>query len=247
MLRSVITRATIVAMAVAAPGSVLAQGGDGFLFKEPRAAIKFETGYGFQMAQGDLFDEVIAIHTLDRRDFDSPYLGGEIAFRASERWEVALGVGYQSSSKRSEFRRYIGSDDLPIEQVTELRLVPVVASAKYYLAPRGRKIGRFAWIPETVVPFVGAGLGFVSYRFEQSGEFVDYDTLDIFYDRYTTERSTFLARGSAGVDVSIGRQFVLTGEARYSYGRGSLDQDFSGFGNIDLDGLQLVGGISVRF
>lgn len=239
--------ALVGALATLAPVGLTAQGGDGYLFQEPRVALKFETGYGFQRAQGDVFDFAVDRFTLGRRDFDSPYLGGEIGIRLAEQWDLAFGVGHQSSSTQSESRPYLGTDGLPILQVTELRLVPVVASAKYYLLPRGRKIGRFAWIPETVVPFVGAGLGIMSYRFEIEGEFVDDDTLDIYFDRLSSEGNTLLARASAGVDVTIGRQFVLTGEARYGYARAPLDRDWSDFGDIDLDGLQLVGGISVRF
>lgn len=230
-----------------APGALAAQGGDGYMLKEPRVSLKFEAGYGFQRAQGDVFDYSVDRFTLGRRDFDSPYLGGEIGIRLDEQWDIALGVGHQSSSAQSESRPYIGTDGLPIEQVTELRLLPVVASAKYYLLPRGRKIGRFAWIPETIVPFVGAGLGIMSYRFEQEGEFVDDESLDIYFDRLLSEGNAFLARASAGVDLSVGRQLVLTGEARYGYSRAPMDFDFSGFDDIDLDGFQLVGGISVRF
>ena len=248
MRRSTIIRAVAAALvAVAAPSAVQAQGGDGFLFKEPRVSLKFETGYGFQRAQSDIFDFVVEEHTLERSDFSSPYLGGELAIRVDRQLDVALSVGFQQSSTLSEFRDYIGADDLPIEQVTELRMVPVVGSVRYYLKPRGRSIGRFAWVPETVVPYVGAGVGVMSYRFEQDGEFVDFETLDIFYDRFTTEHSTFLARAAAGVDVTVGRQFVVNAEARYHYARGPMGDDFSGFGDIDLDALQLTAGIAVRF
>ncbi|MDH3271536.1 MAG: hypothetical protein OEN56_09405 [Gemmatimonadota bacterium] len=248
MVRSGAVRASILALIFAASAAAVdAQGGDGFLFREPRVAIKFETGYGIQRAQSDIFDFVIEEHTLDRRDFDSPYIGGEVSIKVAPRWDIAFAAGFQSASTLSEFREFVDQDDLPIEQVTELRLIPVTAAAKYYLRPRGRSIGRFAWIPESVVPFLSAGIGVVGYRFEQEGDFVDYETLDIFYDRFTTQKQTLLARGGAGVDVSIGRQFVLTGEARYGYARGELGADFSGFGDIDLDGLQLLAGVSVRF
>ncbi|MDX1646813.1 MAG: outer membrane beta-barrel protein [Longimicrobiales bacterium] len=243
----VVTMVLAVAFASAAPLAAQARAGDGFLFAQPRVSLKFETGYGFQRAQGDIFDFVIEEHTLERSDFSSPYFGGEIGFRVDERWDVAIGVGFQKSSTRSEFRDLIGTDGLPIEQVTELRLVPVVASAKYYLKPRGRSIGRFAWIPETVVPYVSGGVGMMSYRFEQDGEFVDYETYDIFYDNFRSERQTFLVRAAAGVDITVGERFVLNGEARYNYARGELSDDFSGFGDIDLDGLQLTAGISIRF
>lgn len=252
MRRTCRTRRTVAAavLGLALPGAVAAQaGGDGFLFKEPRVALRFETGYGFQRARGAIFDQVIGVHTLDRRDFDSPYLGGEIAFRVHEQWDVAFAVGYQASSTLSEYRLYVGTDDLPIEQITELRLVPAVVSGKHYLKPRGRAIGRFAWIPETVVPYLGAGIGVMSYRFAQEGEFVDESDpgLPIFRDRLTSERATFLARATAGLDLAVGERFVVSGEARYHYARGTLDEDFSGFEDIDLDGLQLVAGVSIRF
>ena len=35
---------------VAVPGVLSAQGGDGFLFNQPRATLKFESGYGWQTA-----------------------------------------------------------------------------------------------------------------------------------------------------------------------------------------------------
>ena len=248
--RAVASVATLFALAaVAAPRPIEAQGGDGFMFKEPRVALKFETGYGFQRAQSPLFDDVIGRFTLDRRDFDSPYLGGELGVRVNEQIDIAISVGHQSASTLSEYRDFVGTDDLPIEQVTELRLIPALVSAKYYLKPRGRSIGRFAWVPEKVVPYVGAGIGLMSYRFEQDGEFVDESDpgLPIYNDFLSTARNAFLARAAAGVDLALGTQFVLSGEARYNYSRGPLTNDFSGFGDIDLDGLQLVAGVSVRF
>ena len=248
MRRDTMIRAVVAALvAVAAPAAVQAQGGDGFLFSEPRVSLKFETGYGFQRAQSDIFDFVIEEHTLERSDFSSPYLGGEVAFRVDPQLDLGLSIGFQQSSTLSEFREYVGEDGLPIEQVTELRMVPVVGTVRYYLKPRGRTIGRFAWVPETVVPYVGAGVGVMSYTFEQEGEFVDFETLDIFVDRFRTDRSTFLARAAAGVDLTLGRQFVVNAEARYHYARGPMGDDFSGFGDIDLDALQLTAGIAIRF
>lgn len=230
------------------PAPALGQGGgDGFLFDQPRIGLKFETGYGFQFAQNEIFDFLVTQHTLDRGDFDSPYIGGELAVRVSERWDVAIGVGYQSSSERSEFREFVGTDDLPIQQLTELEIIPVVVTAKYYPTGRGRSIGRFAWIPQTFSPFVSGGIGVASYRLFQDGEFVDFETLDIFQETFVTDRQAFLARAAAGLEIAVGRQFALSGEARYSWARSPLGEDYAGFGDIDLDGIQLVAGIAVRF
>ena len=234
-------------ISLGAPGAAAAQSADGFLFKQPNVAVKFETGYGFQRASSEIFDFVTTEHTLERDDFDAPYIGGEIAVRLHEQVDLTLSIGYQGSSKLSEFRDFVGTDDLPIEQVTELRIVPAVVGVKYYLQPRGRSIGRFAWVPTDLVPYVGAGIGVASYRFEQYGEFIDFDTFDIFYDEFVSEQDAFLARAVAGLDYSLSERFLLSAEGRYGWASSEMGRDFVDFDNIDLDGLQLVVGIAVRF
>jgi len=245
-------RAGVVALWIAVGSAVCsqavaAQGGDGYLFKAPRVSVTFESGYGFQRANSDLFDFVIDKHTIDQRDFDSPYFGGELGVRLSEHWDVALSVGYQSSRTLSEYRDFIGTDDLPIEQTTELRQIPAVASVKFYPWERGRTLGRFAWVPRTVSPYVGGGIGFVSYRFEQTGEFVDEETFDIFYDSLVSTGEGFLGRAVAGMDISLGKQFLFTVEGRYTWASSEVSGGYSGFDRIDLDGLQVIGGLGIRF
>jgi hypothetical protein len=236
------------AAAFAAPGLLVAQGGPGFLFRDPHGSIRLETGYGLQLANSDIFDFYHDELTVSRKDFDAPYLGAEIAARVGQRWDVAVGVGFSRSSKASEFRDWVDNNENPIEQVTALRTVPVTLSAKYYLAERGRSVGRFAWVPNTVTPYVGAGVGVVSYRFEQTGDFVDFASLDIFYDQYVSTGQAALLRGLAGVSVSLGGQFELTGEARYQHAQGELGNRFDEFDDsLDLSGVQGVIGIAIRF
>lgn len=234
------------ALAVGATGAT-AQGGPGYLFGEPNVTVKFESGYAFQRAQSELFDDAIERFTIERDDFDSPYFGGEVAVRLTERWDVGVGIGFQKTSIQSESRPYVGTDDLPIRQTTELRQIPVAISAKYYPLERGRSLGRFAWVPRTFAPFLGAGVGAVNYRFEQSGEFVDDETLDIYFDRFVSDRTGFLARAAAGVNVSLGKQFLFTMEGRYSFGSAPVSGSYEGYDRVRLDGLQLIGGLGIRF
>jgi hypothetical protein len=237
----------IACLAVATPGEVLAQGGDGFLYKEPTLTVKFETGYGFQQASSDIYDFLMTEHTLDARDFDGPYLGGELGIRLSNTVDIALAVGYQQSSTQSEFREWVDQDNLPINQVTELTQIPATASLKFYPFGRGHSLGRFAWVPRTISPFIGAGVGLISYDLRQQGDFVDYETYDVFFDTFDSDDDAFLARASAGFNISLSNQFLFTVEGRYGWSDGDLDGDFIGFEQIDLDGLQLIGGLAVRF
>ena len=148
----------------------------------------------------------------------------------------------------SEFRDWVDLDDLPIEQETTLQRVPLTLGLKWYLGDRGRAIGRFAWIPEDVNAYVGAAGGVTFYRFEQEGDFVDYETLDIFFDTFTMTGSTPTAHLYAGVDYSLFPNLLATLEGRYAWSKAvDMSGDFVGFEPMDLSGLQASVGFSVRF
>lgn len=118
---------------------------------------------------------------------------------------------------------------------------------RYYLTPSGRSLGRLAWVPTRVAPYVTAGVGSVWYKFKQSGDFVDYKTLDVFH---TTLESTSWAPagyGAAGVDYSLSARVGVVSEARYDYARARMGDDFAGFDRIDLSGISATIGLSFRF
>jgi hypothetical protein len=222
-------------------------GGDGYLFSPPRVHLELETGYGLQLAGGQLFDQVLADHTLGGRDFDSPLIGAELGVRITERWDLGFSIGLQESRASSEYTEWVDQDDQPIEQVTKLRLVPAVVSVRYYLNDRGRKVGSFAWIPERFTPFVGLGAGVLSYRFQQRGDFIDFQTFGVHRDDLVSEGSTTMARATAGATWAFHRQLFLSAEGRWAWARGDVGGDFQGFDAMHLDGLQLALGFGVYF
>lgn len=229
------------------PVEALAQGGDGFLFKRPSVQLSIRGDYFVPRAGSDIFDFTRSQLTVEKSDFNTAGIGAEIAVRASERIDVALNFGYGRSEILSEFRDFVGTDDLPILQTTEFTRVPVTANVKVYLVDRGRTVSRFAWIPTKVAPYVGGGAGIVWYEFVQDGEFVDFNNLDIFVDRLSSSGTSATGQVFLGLDLSLGGNWVLTGEGRYSFGSAEMDRTFfEGFDNIDLNGLQLTVGIGVR-
>ncbi len=136
---------------------------------------------------------------------------------------------------------------MPITQENGLSQLPATIGVKYFPVPRGRALGRFAWVPRTVTPFIGGSIGLVSYDFEQIGEFIDYESLDIFYDDFVSDGEAFLARASAGLNISISPQFLFSLEGRYNWADANMDGDYFGFDPINLDGFQVLGGLAVRF
>jgi outer membrane protein W len=184
---------------------------------------------------------------VNRSDFNSFTGGLDFNFRIAPRFDVVVGGSYAGSKTPSEFRDFVDQNNLPIQQTTKFQRVPLTVSLKAYLVPPGRSFGRFAWVPSRVAPWVGVGGGAEWYKFEQTGDFVDFQTSDIFSDVYTSSGWSPEAHAMAGVDVSLSPRFFLTGEGRYSWAKTSMSNDFAGFNKIDLSGLSATVGIGVRF
>ncbi len=225
--------------------------GSGFAFKRPTATLGVRLGYALPRAGSEIFDFTREQLTIDKSDFNALSFGGELGIRAIERLDVALNLGYEKSDARSEFRDWVDSDDLPIEQNTRFTRIPFTLGVKAYPLERGRRISSLAWIPKRWAPYFGAGAGVVWYRFEQVGDFVDFETLEVFFSEFESRGSSPLAYLSAGVDVSLGPHWLVTGETRYAWASTwastEMDRDFVGFDNIDLAGLRMTAGFSVRF
>lgn len=239
---------TILLAALVLPTPLRAQtGGDGFLFYEPRVSLVVRGGLGVPTTNSQVFSFVRDELTLGRSDFNAGTVGADLAVRVGPRVDIAVGVLYSGTRSRSEFRNWLDQNNLPIEQTTVFERMPVTASLRYYLTARGRRIGRLAWIPERLAPYVGLGAGAMWYRFRQTGDFVDFQTLNVFGDRYESSGWTLTAHGIAGTEISLGSRFYVTGEARYAWSRAEMGRDFVGFDRIDLSGAYATAGVAVRF
>lgn len=221
--------------------------GDGFLFQRPVGAFVVRGGFASTMAGGDLYSFLTDQFTLSKADFRAPALAGDLLVRVAPRLDLDFGVAYSGSKKLSEFRHFVDLNDLPIQQTTSLARVPLTAGARLYLVPPGRSIGKFAWIPTKVVPYVGAGGGMMWYRLRQSGDFIDFATTDVFPDAFESSGWTSTAHALAGVDYSLSPRLALNGEARYTWAKASLGSDFTGFDGIDLSDIGITFGLNVRF
>ncbi len=238
------------AVALAAGSAVPARaqdGGNGFLFREPVVQFNVQGGYALATAGSDVFSFATDQLTLNKRDFSSATLAASLAFRATSRLDIAIEGAYMGRGAPSEFRNWVDNDDRPIEQTTDFRRIPITASAKFYLTPRGRSLGEFAWVPSRVAPYVGVGAGRMWYRFRQTGDFVDFQTLDVYADSYESSGWATTAHAKTGVDFTLTPHVGLTGELRYEYATGQLAHDFQGFDRIDLSGATATAGLFFRF
>jgi len=237
----------VAATAVAVTRPSLAQSaGDGFLFHAPVFTFGLRGGFDRASAGSDVFSFVTTQLTLSRRDFSSATFGTDLAIPVSRSNDIVFDAGLTSVSRRSEFRDWVDQNNLPIEQTTSLRRVPLTLGVRHYLSPRGRSIGRFAWIPAARTTYIGLGAGLMNYRFRQVGDFVDFQTLNILPDEFTSNAWTPVLHALAGAELSLGRFIMVTAEARYTWARGPMSRDYVRFNRIDLSGVSVTTGLSFR-
>src|SRR5688572_28849159 len=102
--------------------------GEGFLFDAPRWTLSLRGGFDQALGGSDIFDFVTDTLTLSRSDFRGFTFGADLAYSITSRVDIAVGASYVRSRKVSEFREYIGSDDLPINQTTTFSRLPLTAT-----------------------------------------------------------------------------------------------------------------------
>jgi hypothetical protein len=211
----------------------------------PRATIGVRGNWHMASAASDIFDFVTDQLTLEKSNFNTGSVGFEFTANVAPRVDIVGGMDLNRSRTPSEYRRLIDNRGLPIEQTTTLKQMNFTGSVKFALLPKGRNVSRLAWIPRTVVPYVGAGGGMGSYRFEQLGDFVDFQDNRVFSDFFSSRGWAPTAHVLGGTDVRVFNRMLVSFEGRYSWSKADLDRDFIDFEPIDLGGLKF--GVGFHF
>lgn len=218
-----------------------------FMLGRPRGSLGVRGNFVFAAGGSDIYDFVTDQLTLEKSNFNAPAVGAELAINIASRTDVMFAVELAKSATGSEYRDFIDGAGLPIQQTTSLRTVNIMVSGKFALTPRGRSISRFAWIPRTVTPYVGAGAGAVNYDFQQDGDFVDYQDNHVFTERFRAQGWAPSAHAFGGADVQLHNRLFLSIEGRYVWSAGDLGEDFIDFDPMDLSGFRFGAGFHVVF
>lgn len=219
-----------------------------FLLGRPRASVGVRGSWVKAGASSDLFDFVTKELSIDKSDFNTGSFGADVAVSVNERLDIVGGLDVNAMSHLSDYRLFEDNRGLPIQQTTELSQLNLTLSAKYSLLPRGRAISRLAWIPRTVVPYVGAGAGYGKYEFRQNGDFVDFDNGNrVFSDTFRSSGWAPTMHVLGGTDIRVYRHLIMSFEGRYSWSNADLSQDFIDFEPIDLGGFRFGAGLHIAF
>jgi opacity protein-like surface antigen len=248
-MRTVIALALVLASAGKAHAQQPVSPSPDFFFGRPDGSLALRGSWILARAGSDLFDFVQRELTIEEGNFDRAAFAADYGIAITPRADAVIGLEVNRASVPSEYRDLVDNNRRPIEQTTSLTELNLTGNVRFALTSRGREIGRFAWVPRGVVPYVGAGAGALWYRFEQSGDFVD--ALDprraIFTDTFRAQGWTPSAQVFAGVDVKLSGRWFLTLDGRYLWAAGALGNDFEGFDPIDLAGFRAGAGINILF
>ena len=231
--------------AAAAQTSASAPSSPDFMLGRPRATIGVRGNWHMASAGSDLYDFVTDQLTLEKSSFNTGSFALEFAGNLTPRVDLVAGMDLNRTRTPSEYRDFIDNRGMPIQQTTTLNQINFTGSLKFALLPKGRNISRLAWIPRTVVPYVGAGGGIGMYSFEQFGDFVDFQDNRIFADLFKSKGWAPIAQVFGGTDIQVFSKMLVSFEGRYSWSSAALDQDFIDFDPIDLGGAKF--GVGVHF
>lgn len=176
----------------------------------------------------DVLLENLTLFAFDIRDFNSMNTGVEWLISAGEYFDAGLGVGFYQRTVPSVYTDFINDDGSELFQDFRLRVVPLTAIIR--VIPFGRNTA--------VQPYFGVGVGLFNWRYSEVGEFIDFDTFDVFHGRFTASGRNVGGLMLGGFRVPVGDRFSAGLEVRYqsAIGRVGLDQGFLNE-RIDLGGI----------
>lgn len=221
------------------------------------SSVAVRLGFFSPRISSELWDENLDTFAVERSDFDAFIGGVELAVPVSRRVDVSVGVASATRTTTSNYLDFVRDDDTEIIQDIRLRDTPVTVGVRFlplrseerdrHRGRRDRRSSRAAYRPNRVNPYVSAGLGLHFYEYREEGEFIDFDTFDIFVDRFTDRGLALGGYVGGGVEFRVSRQILVFGEYRRHWASGEHGDDFEGFGPFDLDAHEVTGGIALRF
>jgi hypothetical protein len=218
-----------------------------FLIGQPHGLLAVRGGWLFANTGTDLYDFVTDRLTVDGQDFNTTSLSADFGISIGPRFDVLATLEQAETSIPSQYRDFVDTAGVEITQTTRREEWTISGSVRMALLPRGRRISRFVWVPRTFTPYVGVGGGAVKYDFQQFGSFVDFQSLRVFRDDFSSNGWAPSAHVLGGADLRLYRRLYLTTEARYTWSTGKLSADFVGFEPVGLGGLRTSAGLQIVF
>lgn len=226
--------ASLIAICLAAPASAQGNWQPGDF-----GSVRFRIGLFEPRADSAYWNEGFDVFTGSPSDFRDLGFGVDYLWRTSLHSGLLFGTGFYGGSTTQAYLDYVDADGYDIRHTTSLDTWDLSIAYVYRFGPR-------QW---TVTPYAGIGGGFLNWRLQESGYFIDFGDPQwpVVWADYRSSGWTWQALGLAGLDLPLSYRWSVFVEGRLRYSDAELGQDFSGIGTIDLSGYELALGFSWNF
>jgi opacity protein-like surface antigen len=175
---------------------------------------------------------------FDIDEFDSTTFGGDFAVSAGSFLEVGVSLNYTQSTVPSFNADIVEDDGSEIVMEMKQKIVPLALTAKLFPFTRDAKIQ----------PYLGGGVQFNRWQYTEVGEFLDYDTGDIFRDSFQDDGVETGPVYLAGIRFPIADSLLMGGEWRYATAKAELDPSLGFYGDsLDLGGHSWLFTVAYKF
>ncbi len=207
----------------------------------PRYGFSAYGGFRTLQIESQLFDSNEVDFGITDKDFASGRFGFELDYALLPMVEILVGFDTGSGETDGNYLDLVYEDGSEIEHSASLDMTEYLLGVRIRPRPEQR-----------LSPYVVAGLSLAGYRYSETGEFVDFETSDIFYDEFEERLSLPGFFVGAGLDFAIaqlpfGRRIDLFGEFRYARGGGEHEDGFAGFGDLTAGRTGGLFGVRMRF
>jgi opacity protein-like surface antigen len=174
--------------------------------------------------------------TGDPSDFENASIGADYLLSLNPHFGVLFSGSYFQGDTTQSYRDFVDNRGDRIRHDTRLDIGSFTGGLMFNLTGPDAPI----------IPYVGVGGGLYSWRLEESGDFIDFNTphRDIFTANLKSDGVAFGHYFLAGLEAPITRRVSVFAEGRWTRVDDDLNGDFEGFGKLDLSGREVAAGIS---
>ncbi|MCK4890748.1 MAG: hypothetical protein KAS21_05960 [Candidatus Aminicenantes bacterium] len=200
-------------------------------------SLNFKIGIFSPMLESDLWEVNKENLYFSNEDLQSIYYGVEYEHFIGRHFSMAFEAGTFEKTVYSQYKDYEYDDGSPIYQDLFLSISGIEANIKIY--PIGHR--------KVFNPYIGAGVGVYFWEYEQWGDFIDFNTWEVYEGYGYTEKYSAGFNFKGGFVFRFKRHMGISFEAKYQYLKGQLSNLFEGFEKLDLSGLTLNIGLNLFF
>lgn len=210
-----------------------------YKYKDNSGNLDFVLKFGYWMPDGesDLWEYNSEIFLFEPEDLNSFVMGFALDYHVNNFMTLSLEIGASYGWTYTEYADFVDEYGYPIETDIMLGVVPLEVALKINPIGRGHKVGRFGALKKnTIIPYIGAGLGLYLYSYEEMGDYIDFEWEEIIYAEFLSENVGVGYFVVAGVQIPMDRFLTFMVEYKYRWVEAKLSDDFVGFDDFDLSG-----------